>query len=158
MPAQLVLHFVTDPAAVASELRRVVRPGGFVAANVWDFADGMQMLRRFWDAALAVEPTAPDEARTMRFGREGEIVELFVSVGLVDVVETMLHVTSTYADFDELWSGFMAGIGPAGAFLLSLPDEQRAAVRTELFGRLGAPTGSFTMAAKARCVRGRVPA
>jgi SAM-dependent methyltransferase len=74
--AQLVLHFVSDPAGAVSEMARVVRPGGVVGACVWDFAEGMQMLRLYWDAALAVDPTAPDEARTLRFGRPGEIPAL----------------------------------------------------------------------------------
>ena len=155
--AQLVLHFVTDPELAARELRRVVRPGGIVAACMWDFADGMEMLRHFWDAALSVDPTAPDELRALRFGRQGEIAGLFEAAGLDDIEETMLTVHSTYADFEELWSGFLAGIGPAGTFCVSLSDEQRAAVRAELFARVGSPDGSFGLAAMARSARARVP-
>jgi SAM-dependent methyltransferase len=155
--AQLVLHFVSDPTLAASELRRVVRPGGIVAACVWDFAERMEMLRCFWDAALSVDPDAPDEARTLRFGREGEIVSLFASAGLGGIAETTLEVGSTYENFDELWSGFLAGIGPAGSYLVSLGDGQRGAVRDELVHRLGSPAGRFTLAATARCASGRVP-
>ncbi|MEO7398814.1 MAG: methyltransferase domain-containing protein [Ilumatobacteraceae bacterium] len=155
--AQLVLHFVSDPTRAASELRRVVRPGGIVAACVWDFVKGMTMLRCFWDAALAVDPDAPDEARTMRFGCEGEITDLLDSAGFVDIAETMIDAASTYEDFDELWAGFGAGIGPAGSFCVSLGDDQRAAVRDELFLRLGSPAGPFTLVATARCAQGRVP-
>jgi ubiquinone/menaquinone biosynthesis C-methylase UbiE len=100
--AQLVLHFVSDPSRAAAEMARVVRPRGTVAACVWDFADGMEMLRAFWDAALSVDPDAPDEARSLRFGRSGEIAELFASVALEDVAESTLSVASTYASFDEL--------------------------------------------------------
>jgi SAM-dependent methyltransferase len=153
--AQLVLHFVTDPARCAGEFRRVLRPGGVAAACVWDFADGMQMLRQFWDAALAIEPAAPDEARTLRFGREGEIADLFVSAGLADVTETTLQVHSTYASFAELWSGFLAGVGPAGSYCVGLTEQRRAALHDELFRRLGAPAGAFTLAATARCASGR---
>lgn len=103
--AQLVLHFVTVPSDAAAEMRRVVRSGGLVAACVWDFDEGMQMLRHFWDAALAVDPGAPDEAQTMRFGRAGEIADLFRAAGLVDVDESTITVSVTYPDFDELWSG-----------------------------------------------------
>lgn len=155
--AQLVLHFVTDPNEAARELRRVVRPGGAVGACVWDFAEGMQMLRLFWDAAVAVVADAPDEARTMRFGREGEIAELFDTAGFDDIAETTLDVSAGYEGFDELWTGLLGGIGPAGEFCVALPDEQRNAVRGELFGRLGSPTGSFSLGATARCARGRVP-
>lgn len=155
--AQLVLHFVGDPATAAGELRRVVRPGGTIAACVWDFHEEMEMLRLFWDAALAVVPDAPDEARTLRFGLAGDLAGLFDASGLSDVTETALRVQSSYEDFEELWAGFQAGIGPAGAFCTSLPDEPREALRRELFDRLGAPASTFTLDAVARCATGRVP-
>ena len=156
--AQLVLHFVTDANEAASELRRVVRPGGIVAACMWDFETGMEMLRHFWDAALAIDPNAPDGARTLRFGRQGEIVALFDSVGLEGIVETTLHVSTQYDSFDELWNGFLAGIGPAGVFCVALSDDERSALREELFRRVGSPTGPFALAAMARSAHGRVPA
>lgn len=156
--AQLVLHFVSDPARAATEMARVARPGGTVAACVWDFADGMQLLRSFWDAALTVDPQAPDEARTLRFGRPGEIAELFESAALSDITESTLDVTSTYASFDELWNGFLAGVGPAGAYCVSLGDEDRERLRTALFVRCGSPRGPLTLAARARCATARVPA
>jgi SAM-dependent methyltransferase len=155
--AQLILHFVSDPHAAAAEFRRVLVPGGTVAACVWDFDGGMEMLRKFWDSALAVDPSAPDEARTLRFGRPGEIAELFVSAGFEHVSEAALEVSSAYADFDELWNGFMAGIGPAGTYCLSLPEAARAAVREQLWQRVASPSGSFSLAATARCAWGRAP-
>ncbi len=155
--AQLVLHFVSDPARAAEEFRRVLRPAGTVAACVWDFAEGMQMLRHFWDAALTVDPDAPDEARTLRFSREGEITQLFEAAGFHKLSETTLTVTSTYADFDELWSGFLAGIGPAGAYCLGLPEQTRAELRSIMFRGLGSPSEPFTLEAVARCVVGRAP-
>ena len=153
--AQLVLHFVSDPGAAAVEMSRCVRPGGVMGACVWDFADEMEMLRHFWDAASALDPDAPDEARTLRFGGPGEIVELFEDAGLLAVEETSLTVQSSYADFDEMWSGFMAGIGPAGAFAVSLPDDQRQRLRQDLYRRVGEPDGSFSLSAVARCAVGR---
>lgn len=156
--AQLVLHFVSDADAAAREMRRVVRPGGTVAACVWDFADGMEMLRSFWDAANALDPDAPDEARTLRFGGPCEIADLFVAAGLVEVEETTLHVTADYDGFDELWSGFLGGVGPAGAYCTSLGDDRRERLRAALFDRVGAPSGAFSLAAVARCAVGRVPA
>ncbi len=155
--AQLVLHFVSDPTEAANELRRVLRPGGTAAACVWDVADGMEMLRAFWDAAVAIDPGAPDEARTLRFGGPGEIAELLDAAGFEQVAERTLRVSSTYEDFDDLWSGFLAGIGPAGAFTTALPPERRAALRDALLHRLGSPTGSFTLAAVARATTGRAP-
>lgn len=155
--AQLVLHFVSDPRRAATEMARVVRPGGNVAACVWDFANGMEMLRQFWDAALSIDPDAPDEAQVLRFGRPGDIAELFSSVDLEDVVESTLNVASTYASFDELWNGFLAGVGPAGAYCVSLGDGDRARLRSALFVRCGSPDGPFTLGAVARCAVARVP-
>jgi len=153
--AQLVLHFVSDPDAVAAEFRRVLRPGGVASACVWDFREGMQMLRAFWDAALALDPDAPDEARILRFGAEGEIADLWRGAGFVDVEETTLRVSSEYASFDELWAGFLEGIGPAGAYCTSLAEDARAELRDVLFIRLGSPEGRFTLDAVARSASGR---
>jgi SAM-dependent methyltransferase len=155
--AQLVLHFVTDPVQCAAEFRRVLRPDGVAAACVWDSADGMQMLRSFWDAALAVDPQAPDEARVLRFAREGEISDWLRAAGFHDVTETTLEVSSTYASFAELWQGFLAGIGPAGSYCVGLPEDQRVALREELFHRLDSPTQPFSLTATARCASGRTP-
>jgi SAM-dependent methyltransferase len=154
--AQLVLHFVSDPPAAAREMRRVVRPGGTVAACVWDVpGGGMCMLRLFWDAALAVDRAAPDEAATMRFGRNGEIGELFADAGLEDVVTGTLGVEASYEDFDDLWRPFLGGVGRAGAFCASLDASQQAALREELRERLGSPQGPFTLPASAWYARGR---
>lgn len=155
--AQLVLHFVTNPEQAAREMARVVRPGGSVSACVWDFDDGMEMLRAFWDAALNIDPDAPDEARTLRFGRPGEIQDLFARVGIERLEESTLTAASSYSSFDELWNGFLAGIGPAGDYCVSLSEADRNRLREGLFTRMGSPVAGFTLGAVARCAVGRVP-
>lgn len=154
--AQLVLHFVTEPERAAQELKRVVRQGGRVAACVWD-SENMEMRRAFWDAASLVDPTVPGEATAMRFGRAGEIAELLTSSGFVDVNETTLTVSSVYETFDELWSGFLAGIGTAGAYCVSLDATRQASLRQLLFERLGEPAGQFELSATARSASGISP-
>ena len=156
--AQLVLHFVSEPEQAAREMARVVRPGGVVSACVWDFAGGMEMLRMYWDAALAIDPDAPDEARTMRFGRPGEIAELFSSVGMTDVAESTLSVASSYESFDELWAGFLKGVGPAGAYCVNLDEDRRHRLRLELQRRIGATDQPFELGAVARCAVARTRA
>ena len=155
--AQLVLHFVSDPALAARELHRVLRPGGLVAACVWDGTDGVHMLGHFFAAARAVGAEIPEEATTMPFSRSGEIVDLFAQAGFATLTETTMTVSTRYSDFDELWSGFLAGIGPAGAYCLSLSPPTRAKVRAAMFAGLGSPAESFTLSAVARSVTGRVP-
>lgn len=156
--SQLVLHFVGEPARAGEEFRRVLRPRGLAAACVWDFTEEMEMLRHFWDAALTVDADAPDEARVLRFGREGELAAWLTDAGFVDVEEVDLHVSAEYSDFGELWAGFRHGIGPAGAYCRSLTDETRASVEREMFRRVGSPTGGFSLAATARAAKGRSPA
>lgn len=155
--AQLVLHFVSEPDLVAGQMLRVVRPGGSVSACVWDFDGGMEMLRSFWDAAHDVMPSVPDEAGAVRFGAPGEIAELFASAGMQEIEESTIRVTSAYSSFDEFWDGFLAGVGPAGSFCISLSDADQARVRSALFERMGRPSVGFTLGAVARCAVGRTP-
>ncbi len=145
--AQLVLHFISDPKAAAREMRRVLRPGGTVAACSWDFTHGMEMLRHFWDAAESLDPVARDVA-ALRFGREGELAELFADAGFEQ---------TTDASYDELWSGFLAGIGPAGNHAVRQSPEKQDALRKALFEKVGSPEGSFELRAVARAGRGLSP-
>jgi SAM-dependent methyltransferase len=152
--AQLVMHFVSEPEVAAREMRRVVAPGGRVATNVWDFEGGMQMLRTFWDAAAGLDPTAPDELHTMRFGRGGELSALLVGAGLTDVTEQTLTVEASYTGFDELWSTMLLGVGPAGSYAVGLSEPGQQALRTAYFQRLGAPRGPLRLTAVARTAVG----
>ena len=122
--AQLVLHFVSDPAAAARELRRVVRPGGIVGACVWD-VDGMAMLRLFQEAVRATNAAAPEGTDPRAFGRDGEIAALFDAAGLGEIVAGALDVEVDYVDFDDFWTPFLAGEGPAGGYTASLDEGGR---------------------------------
>ena len=125
--AQLVVHFMENPIAGLTEMRRVTRPDGVIAACVWDHAGSQGPLRLFWDAARALDPDVDDESH--RPGtRAGHLVELFQAAGLHDVEGTSLSVRREHATFEAWWEPFTRGVGPAGAYLASL-DEVR---RTEL--------------------------
>ena len=152
---QLVVNFMSDAARGVSEMGRVAR--GTVAACTWDYAEGMTLLRAFFDAALEVDPDAPDEARTMRYCSPPELRALWTTAGLRDVTTGELVVTADYADFDDLWTPFLEGPGPSGVYARSLDDQRREAVREALFRRLGSPDGSFRLDARAWLVRGVVP-
>jgi SAM-dependent methyltransferase len=146
--SQLVFHFVQDPAKSVAEMRRVTRPGGGVAACVWDMTGGMTMLRSFWDAARDAGTTGPDEIE--RFGgRPGQLAQLWRDAGLRDVVDESLTVSADYEDFDELWTSFLGAAGPVGAHAVSLDEQQAAAVSAALRRRIGSPDGPFTLTATA---------
>lgn len=151
--AQLVLNFVPDQTAAVAEIGRVLRPGGTLATAVWDYGEGMQMLRHFWDAARVIRSDAPDEAHPTALGGAGELAALLTAAGFEAVTEGTLRVESTYADGAEVWQGFLAGVGPAGAWCLSLPDEEREELRREFLGRLP-DLGPVTLSAVARCGTG----
>jgi SAM-dependent methyltransferase len=157
--SQLVVNFLADPEQGLAEMSRVTRPGGLVAGCVWDYAGEMTMLRAFWDAAAALDPegaTPMMEAHTMRFARPEELGELWQGAGLVEVDVSALVVEASYDDFEDLWSPFPTGVGPAGAYAASLDDEGRAGLRAEYARRLGEPDGPFTLSARAWCAVGRV--
>jgi SAM-dependent methyltransferase len=153
--AQLVVNFLEDPAAGVTEMRRLVRPGGVVAACTWDYSDGMRMLRTFWDAALALDPEAPDESRTMRYQDPHDLAALWRETRLEEVETTPLEVEVEYRDFDDFWEPFLSGVGPGGAYCTSLSPERQVAVREECRRRLGDPRGLYTLTARAWAVRGR---
>jgi len=152
--AQLVVNFMRDANAGVSEMRRVTRIGGVVAACTWDYSGEMQMLRAFWDAAIAIDPGAPDEAGTMRFASPGELQDLWRAAGLSDVESDELVVERTYPDFDDLWGSVLGGVGPAGHYCNSLDEAGREALRDEFRSRLGSPHGEFTLSARAWAIRG----
>lgn len=156
--SQLVVNFMTDAEAGVREMTRVTRPGGVVASCVWDYGGGMTMLRSFWDAAREVDPdggAAADED-DMPWCGDGELAELWRAVGLQDVRFGALTARASYAGFEDLWSGFMAGIGPAGGFCKSLDDDRRAALHDALRRRLGVGDDPFELTARAWAATGVV--
>jgi SAM-dependent methyltransferase len=154
--AQLVVNFLEEPAAALIEMRRLVRPGGVVAACTWDYSDGMRMLRTFWDAALALDSEAPDESRTMHYQDPHDLAGLWRETGLEAVETAPLDVEVEYRDFDDFWEPFLSGVGPGGAYCTSLSRERQVALREECRRRLGDPRGLFTLTARAWAVRGVV--
>jgi SAM-dependent methyltransferase len=156
--SQLVVNFMSDAPAGVGEMCRVTRPGGTVASAVWDYADGMTLLRRFWDAAVALDPDAAnlDEGVSMPFCRPDDLAELWRGAGLRDVETTELVVEVAYSSFDDLWQPLESGVGPSGAYAAALPPERRQRLREELRGRLGVGDEPFRLSARAWCVAGRV--
>ncbi len=126
--AQLVVHFMADPVVGLAEMGRATRPGGRVAACVWDHAGGGGPLSLFWDAVHDIDPSAPGEA-TLAGTSEGHLAELCEQAGLADVDSTMLTVSVGFSSFADWWDPFTLGVGPAGAYVTGLDEEPRERVR-----------------------------
>jgi SAM-dependent methyltransferase len=155
----LVLNFVPDPADAVAEMSRAVRPlTGVVAAYVWDYAGEMRMMRYFWDAAVALDPAARDKDEGTRFPlcRPEPLRDLFTAVGLIDVEVRAIDIPTVFRDFDDYWTPFLGGQGPAPGYCMSLPEERRNTLRDRLRSALpSGPDGRIHLTARAWAVRGK---
>ena len=160
--AMLDLHFVPQPELAVAEMRRVTRPGGTVAAAVWDAAGGMPAARVFWDTAAMLEQSAA-EARARVFSlpvvRPAGLTRLFRDAGLVDVDERSLALRMDYENFDDYWLPHLSGEGGIGAFLATLSPKQRQRLRRHVRSAYlaGSVDGPRSFTAAAWSCRGNVP-
>jgi SAM-dependent methyltransferase len=155
----LALNFVPGERRAAAEIARVTAPGGTAAAYVWDYADGMAMMRYYWDAAATIDPAAVDEGRRFALCHPGPLGELWTGAGFAAVAVRPIEIAMVFADFDDYWTPFLGGQGPAPAHAMSLPEDRRAALRELLRARLpAAPDGTIALTARAWAVRGERPA
>ena len=153
----LVVAWMSDAEQGIREMTRVTKPGGTVAAAMWDLhGGGLQMLTHFWRAAREIDPSVAQEEQPRPGTREGDLVELFARAGLQDVTGGTLETSVDYADFDDYWEPFAGGGGPAtGAFYDSLDDAGKATLCDTV--RASLPEGPFTLPARAWFALGTVP-
>ena len=144
---------MADPVQGLREMARVVRPGGLVAASVWDYAGGTSPLSTFWGAVARLDPQAETESG-LAGAREGHLVELMLSAGLIDVRQLRLEVRSRFASLDEWWRPYTYGVGPAGAYVSRLDDRRRTELRNACAAVL--PDPPFELRAYAWAALGRV--
>jgi hypothetical protein len=156
------LHFVSTPDRAVAEMFRVVRPGGTIAATVWDTFGGMPSQRMFWDTFTAIEPTAlsrrgPSLVKPMTF--PGEMTRAFVAAGLEQVTEATLTIRMDFANFDDYWIPLLNGQGTLAALLSTLPqavqERVQSAVRQAYLSEQ--PDGPRSFASVAWAVKGIVP-
>lgn len=158
--AMIVLNFVPDGPRAAAEMRRVTRAGGLVAACVWDYGGEMTMIRRFWDAAVALDPTAASRhASRMPLCRAGELGELWRATGLEHVREAPIVIETRFPSFEDYWKPFLSGVGPSGSYAASLPPDVARALEARLRADLwnDRPEEARTFPARAWAVVGSVP-
>jgi SAM-dependent methyltransferase len=154
----LALNFVPDPAAAVAEFARVAAPRATVASYVWDYADGMQLMRRFWDAAREVDPGTPDEAARFPICHPDALRSAWATAGLHSIETRAITIPTVFTDFDDYWRPFLAGQGPAPAYLVRLSPAHQREIRDRLSARLPRrPDGSIALTATAWSVRGTAP-
>jgi ubiquinone/menaquinone biosynthesis C-methylase UbiE len=151
--AQLVVHFMADPIAGVTEMARVTRSGGTVAACVWDHARGSGPLSLFWDVVRAIDPLAVDESK-LPGSAPGDLLEMFAAAGLRDVGGSVVVADLEYATFDEWWEPFSFGVGPAGQYIKAADADRVEAIRELARERVG--PAPFTIEARAWAARGTV--
>jgi SAM-dependent methyltransferase len=154
----LTLNFIPDPQQAAAEFRRILRPGGIAAAYVWDYADGMAMMRTFWDVAIECDPPAAarDEALRTSVCDPGTLRALWLGAGLADVVTGEITVPTVFRSFDDYWTPLLGGQGSVPGYLASLAEPGRQRLRELIAARLPVqPDGSIPLTARAWTVRGR---
>ena len=156
----LVLNFVPDGPAALAEMARVTARGGTIAAYVWDYAGKMELMRVFWDAAVALDPDAAllDEGVRFPLCRPEALADLFGQAGLEEIDVTGIDIQTRFATFDGYWRPFLGGQGPAPAYAMSLDETARVRLRDRVRERLPLESdGSIALTARAWAVRATVP-
>jgi len=153
----LMLNFVADKERAAAEMARVARSGGEVALYVWDYTGGMELMRRFWDAAADLDPHARELQDTWHaaFCQPEPLYRLLEKVGLTRIEVRAIDVPTVFRDFDDYWKPFLGGQSPAPAYCMALSEEDRITLRERLRETLPTqPDGSIHLTARAWAVRG----
>jgi SAM-dependent methyltransferase len=154
----LSLNFIADLPAAMVEFRRVARRGAVVAGYVWDYAEDMQLIRTFWDAAIGLDPDAArlDEAVRFPICRPEALEAAFTAGGLADVAVTAIDIPTVFRSFDDYWTPFLSGVGPAPGYVAGLDPAARDRLRNRLDWTLPRESdGSIDLTARAWAVHGR---
>lgn len=154
----LALNFVPQPERMVAEMRRALRRNGRIALYVWDYAGGMEFLRYFWDAVVELDPAAVDLDEGNRFPicNPTALEQLFVRAGLENVAVRAIDVPTPFKDFEDYWSPFLGGPGPAPGYVSTLASQPRSALRDLLRKQLPRRSDrSISLRARAWAVQGR---
>jgi hypothetical protein len=142
-------------------MARVARAGATVAFYVWDYpGGGVEFMRAFWNAAVSLDPEAKDLTEDRRFPfctREG-LVQLASEAGFLSVESTAIEAPTVFRDFDDYWTPFTLGAGPAPGYCVTLDPAARERLRERLRATLpSAEDASIPLKVRAWAVRAIVP-
>jgi SAM-dependent methyltransferase len=155
----LVMNFIPDPTQAVNEMQRVTRAGGSVTAAVWDYGDGMEMLRHLWDEAASIDDDAVAKHEgNMPLCRKGELAALWAECGLSEISDTALTIQMDFASFDDYWAPFLTGVGPSGSYVSSLDTQIRTDLKERLLRKLanGNREAPISLTERTWAVRGHV--
>ncbi len=153
----LVLNFIVDSVQGLLEMKRTTRSEGTIAAYVWDYAHGMQMMRYFWDAAMQLDSRAEalDEGKRFALCSPAALTSAFEVSGLTNIKVAPITVPTKFHDFNGFWLPFLGGQGPAPSYVASLDEESRNRLREQLRRNLPVEAdGSVALVARAWAVCG----
>ena len=152
----LVLNFVSQPKIAISEMLRVTKPGGKIGIFLWDYQEGMQMLRYFWDAVVELDKNAKKFDEGIRFPlcRKGRLESLIQEIGLKHLESTAIDINTIFQNFDDYWQPFLSKVGPAPSYVMSLDQKNKQKLKEHLFKTLPINVdGSISLTARAWAVR-----
>ena len=152
----LVLNFISQPKLAISEMLRVTKPGGKIGIFLWDYQEGMQMLRYFWDAVVELNKNANEFDEGIRFPlcKKGHLESLFQEIGLKQFESTTIDITTVFKNFDDYWLPFLSKVGPAPSYVMSLDQKEKQKLKEQLFKTLPInDDGSISLAARAWAVK-----
>jgi trans-aconitate methyltransferase len=156
----LVLNFVPNLSEGLVHLKGAIKAGGIIAAYVWDYARGMELMRYFWDAAVMLNPAASPLDEGIRFPicHPSALEESFLHAGFTEVEVAPIEIPTSFRNFDDFWAPFLGGQGPAPSYVSSLAEDDRRELREQLRKNLPVQAdGSIQLVARAWAVRGKVP-
>jgi len=154
----LALNFFSNLENALTEMKRILKPNGLIAAYVWDYSDRMDLLRYFWDAAILINPNSRELDEGIRFPicNPDNLKTVFQQANLKDVEVTKLDITTHFKDFDNYWNPFLGGQGPAPSYLSSLTKDLQVKLKKEIHSKLPfEPNGSIKLLGRAIAVSGK---
>jgi len=154
----LALNFFPDLNSALTEMKRVLKPNGTIAAYVWDYSDRIDFLRYFWDAAVSIDAHSNrlDEGVRFPICNLGYLKEAFQNAGMYEIAVTKLDIITVFKDFDDYWNPFLGGQGPAPGYLASLSGELKEELKINIKKKMPIESdGSISLLARALAIRGK---
>jgi SAM-dependent methyltransferase len=155
----LILNFIPNLEGALVEMKRISKPGGLIAAYVWDYSDRMDLLRYFWDAAILIDPNSRelDEGARFPICNTANLKNIFQQADLNEVEVTKLDISTLFTDFDDYWNPFLGGQGPAPSYLTSLSKDLRVKLKNKIYDKLPIePDGSIKLLGRAIVIKGKL--